>query len=71
MRMIKAYIDKSKAEAIENDIQSTINGIVAKCSKLPYKRQLEAVGRIKSALAERKTELEEELSEVNEILTKI
>lgn len=70
-KLIRNYLDKSKAEEIEQNIQTSINAIVSKCSALPYDRQLEAVNRIKEGLSKRKSELEEELSELDSVINKL
>ena len=67
----KNYIDKSRQEQIRSDIETSINSIVSTTKRLPYSKQVEAVERIKQSFKQRKIELEEELEEVKDCISRM
>ena len=71
MTKINAYLDRKRQEAIQQNIETDINAIVEKCRTLSYQKQLETINRIKENLLHRKNDLNNELHELEQVISKL
>lgn len=65
---ISKWIEKSKLQAIQKDIETSVNGIVSSAARLPYDKQLEAIERMKKQMEERRDSINKEVAEINKTI---
>ena len=71
MTKINAYFERKRQEAIRQSIETDINAIVEKCKTLSYQKQLETINRIKENLLHRKNDINNELHELEQVISKL